>query len=126
MKYYKLLTILLLGFIASCGALETKTGGSYQERQMGKGGPKMWGCLYSGTHFDYLLIKDVYESNPGLPGGIFSTFVAIDLPFTIVMDTIFLPGDIVLKIKHKDKLDGMCANPLESRFGKKSNEKTSS
>jgi uncharacterized protein YceK len=97
--------------LSSCGTLETKTGGSYEERQRGEGREKMWGCAYSGTKLDYLMLRDSVSALPHWVGIIGLTYTTIDIIFSSVLDTVFYPVDYAHKMSQEKDFDQLCKTP---------------
>lgn len=102
MKIIRILLVASLIFVSSCAMLQTKTGGTYEQRHRGEGKEKMWGCAYSGTKLDYVILKSaVPEISLPIKLIVFAV-VSIDLIFSSVLDTIFYPADY-LHNKYQDK-----------------------
>lgn len=106
---YALLLVVLL--LASCGTLETKTGGSYEKRKQREGREKMWGCPYSGTKLDSVIIQDSSRIFPHWVGILGITYGTVDIIFSVILDTIFFPVDYAHRELQDRNFDELCVTP---------------
>jgi uncharacterized protein YceK len=97
--------------LSACATMQTKLGGTYEQRQRGEGREKMWGCAYSGTRLDYLMLKDSASEFPSWSAVIGLSFASFDIVFSSVLDTVLYPADYVDKKFQEKDFDQLCKTP---------------
>ncbi len=87
-----ILVILLLSSCVSCGTIGARTSSNTK-----------YGEFYPATKIDFKGIDSVYsESNWLFPPWLIVPFIIIDIPLSIVTDTVFLPVDLIIMATEDD------------------------